>query len=63
MKCTIPKLDVVFVLDTSISVKNEQSFGIMRNFVMDTAEAININLNDSLAAVYCLLIELGSDSL
>ena len=51
MKCTIPKLDVVFVLDTSISVKTEQNFGIMRNFVKNTAEAININLNDSLAAV------------
>ena len=51
MNCTIPKLDVVFVLDTSISVKTEQNFGIMRNFVKNTAEAININLNDSLAAV------------
>ena len=51
MKCTIPKLDVVFVLDTSISVKNEKNFGVMRSFVKSTAEAININLNDSLAAV------------
>ena len=51
MKCLIPKLDVVFVLDTSASIKTEQNFGIMTDFVKNTAEVINININKSLAAV------------
>ena len=50
-KCEIPKLDVVFVLDTSISINNEQNFAVMKDFVKNTADLININVNDSLAAV------------
>ena len=50
-KCVIPKLDVVFVLDTSISINNEQNFAVMKDFVKNTADLININVNDSLAAV------------
>ena len=51
VNCTRSKLDVVFVLDTSVSVKSDQNFGGMRDFLKDTAELINIGLNDSLAAV------------
>ena len=50
-ECAIPKLDVVFVLDVSISIKNEQNFGVMKDFVKNTADLVNINLNNSLAAV------------
>ena len=50
-QCKIPKLDIVFVLDVSISIRNEQNFVIMKNFVKNTADLININVNDSLAAV------------
>ena len=49
--CTMPKLDMVFVLDTSVSVKTEKNFGVMRDFLKNTADIINIGLNDSLAAV------------
>ena len=42
---------MVFVLDTSISINNEQNFAVMKDFVKNTADLININLNDSLAAV------------
>ena len=47
----MPKLDVVFVLDTSVSVKTEENFGMMRDFLKNTADIISIGLNDSLAAV------------
>ena len=47
----MPKLDVVFVLDTSVSVKTEENFGMMRDFLKNTADIISISLNDSLAAV------------
>jgi len=50
-ECTIPKLDVIFVLDTSKSINNEKNFGIMKDFIKDTTDVMNINLNDSLAAV------------
>ena len=50
-ECEIPKLDVVFVLDISISINNEQNFAVMKDFVKNTADLVNINLNDSLAAV------------
>ena len=50
-ECAIPKLDVVFVLDVSLSIKNEENFEVMKDFVKNTADLININLNDSLAAV------------
>ena len=51
VECKIPKLDAVFVLDVSISIRNEQNFAVMKNFVKNTANLININLNNSLAAV------------
>ena len=47
----MPKLDVVFVLDTSVSIKTEENFGTMRDFLKNTADIISISLNDSLAAV------------
>ena len=47
----MPKLDVVFALDTSVSVKTEENFGTMRDFLKNTADIMNISLNDSLAAV------------
>ena len=50
-ECTIPKLDVVFVLDTSKSIKDEQNFGTMKDFIKNTADLININVNDSWASV------------
>ena len=49
--CTVPKLDVVFVLDVSKSIKNEQNFALMKEFVKNITDLININLNDSLAGV------------
>ena len=42
---------MLFVLDTSISINNEQNFAVMKDFVKNTADLININANDSLAAV------------
>lgn len=50
-ECTVLKLDIVFVLDVSISIKSERNFGVMKDFVKNTAEVIKISLNDSLAAV------------
>jgi len=41
----------VFVLDISKSIKNEQNFGVMKDFVKNTTDVMNINLNESLAAV------------
>jgi len=40
----------VFVLETSKSIKNE-NFEVMKDFVKNTTDTININLNNSLAAV------------
>ena len=42
---------MVFVLDVSLSIKNDQNFEVMKDFVKNTADLININLNDSLAGV------------
>ena len=42
---------MVFVLDVSLSIKNERNFEVMKDFVKNTADLININLNESLAAV------------
>ena len=39
------------MLDTSISIKDEQNFGSMKDFVKSTADLININANDSWASV------------
>ena len=50
-ECTVPKLDVIFVLDVSKSIKNKHNFALMKNFVKNIADLININLNDSLAGV------------
>ena len=50
-ECTIPKLDIVFVLDVSNSIKNEENFGVMKDFVKNTVDLMNINLKNSLAAV------------
>ena len=50
-ECIIPKLDLVFVLDTSLSIKDEQNFGTMKDFVKNTADLINISVNDSWASV------------
>ena len=51
VECTIPKLDVVFVLDTFKSIKDEQNFGTMKDFIKNTADLININVNDTWASV------------
>ena len=42
---------MVFVLGVSLSIKNDQNFEVMKDFVKNTADLINIDLNDSLAAV------------
>ena len=41
----------MFALDTSISIKNEQNFETMKDFVKNTADLININANDSWASM------------
>ena len=50
-RCTIPKLDVVFVLDVSISIETDENFELMKSFIKDTAHLINININATLAAL------------
>ena len=41
----------MFVLDVSISIKNEENFAVMKDFVKNTVDLMDINLNDSLAGV------------
>ena len=51
VKCIVPKLDAVFALDVSVSIKNEKNFKTMKDFIKNTANLINLNVNSSLAAV------------
>ena len=46
----MPKMDIIFVLDTSKSIGNK-SFGVMKNFVKNTASLVKVNLSNSLIAV------------
>lgn len=41
-QCSMPKLDIIFVLDTSRSMGNETNFEIMKNLVKNTAGLIEI---------------------
>ena len=47
----MPKMDIIFVLDTSISIGSEKNFTVMKNFVKNTAGLVEISLNNSLVAV------------
>ena len=49
--CTIPCMDAVFVLDISISVKNDDNFNLMKNFVKNSSHLMNISAECSRAAV------------
>ena len=50
-KCTIPCMDGVFVLDISISIKNDDNFNLIKNFVTTTFPAVSISEECSRAAV------------
>ena len=44
-------LDIVFVLDVSISIEDEENFQLMKDFIMNSTNLVTVGLNDSLAAV------------
>ena len=46
----MPKMDIIFVLDTSKSIGNK-GFEVMKNFVKNTASLVKVNLSNSLIAV------------
>ena len=49
--CTIPCLDGVFVLDVSLSIKNEANFQLIKDLVTTAFEGMDISENCSRAAV------------
>ena len=49
--CTIPCMDGVFVLDVSISIKDDDNFNLMKDFVTRTFSVVNISEECSHAAV------------
>ena len=49
--CTIPCMDGVFVLDISISIKDDDKFNLMKNFVTSTFSVVNVSAECSHAAV------------
>ena len=47
----MPKMDIIYVLDISKSIGNEKRFEIMKDFVKNTTDLVNISPIDNLAAV------------
>ena len=47
----IPCMDAVFVLDISISIKDDTNFNLMKDFVINTSHLMNISAECSRAAV------------
>ena len=50
-RCKIPCMDGVFVLDISISIKDDDNFNLIKNFVTSTFPVVNISAECSRAAV------------
>ena len=45
--CTAPCIDAVFVLDVSRSIETEQNFQLMKNFITNTFNLMNISADCS----------------
>ena len=49
--CNLRKIDIVFVLDSFISIKNDANFVLIRNLVTEVAEVLTINPNHAIFSV------------
>ena len=49
--CELDIVDCVFVLDNSLSIKNDTKFGLIRNLVVQIVEQLNIGPDNSLVSV------------
>ena len=50
-ECSMPKLDVIFVIDTSKSMGGEKNFGVIEKFMKNITNLLKINSKDSLIAL------------
>ena len=50
-ECSIPKLDVIFVIDTSKSMGDKENFGVIKKFMKNITNLLKINSKDSLIAL------------
>ena len=49
--CDVGKIDCVFVLDVSVSIKNDTNFGLIRNLVTQVASFMSIDIDHALFSV------------
>ena len=49
--CRLRKIDIVFVFDTSISIKDDINFGLIRNLATEVAEVLTIDPNRAMFSV------------